>query len=222
MRNLKNATRINRANKIKSGKLIVTETSLHAAITRRQEIQDLKGRHSHDLPTWYLKQSSTMHHKSELALRISAPEFLRGEHHLPFFSDRYNGIELDIYHAVLSIPSYLPGLLLNIAKNVGAVTGSVNTDLDIDLFMQYSDVLVDRYSTFSAILSNMTGFTREHFHLVELKDMKWGTVLDKEFFTEEELLEFIPEISKSNSCFHKSIKAKYSKEFWFKVFMEQD
>jgi len=40
--------------------------------------------------------------------------------------------------------------------------------------------------------------------------------------TEEDLEPYIPQISKSNSCFTKEVKKFYSKDFWFKIFMESE
>jgi len=40
--------------------------------------------------------------------------------------------------------------------------------------------------------------------------------------TEEDLEPYIPQISRSSSCFTKEVKKFYSKDFWFKIFMESE
>ena len=226
MRNLKTVVRRDRAaNKVKNQHTAPTAATLRKELDKIAEHADLENRSTlsrEDFPIWYLKQSVHTYDKCRLAKKISAREFMAGHHYMPFVKSAYNGVEIDLYRSMASGNSYLPALLLELVKSTGAKVGHSSTELDVDLFLRYSDYIVGKYETFSGQLSKLKGFSREHFHLVELKDVNWAVVLDKQFFTETELEAFIPEISKTNTCFDSSIKAKYSKGFWFKVFMAQE
>jgi hypothetical protein len=155
-------------------------------------------------------------------------EFVAAEGMQAFFKLDYRDRLTMVYGN--GVPTFLLHKLVSYAQAIGLRADDyMARAMPLEILLQYPEFFIIQMpyrdtiaDTGAEAIGKHNRLTREL--LLSLDKCYWdmANILELQLLTEQELLEHMDLLTTMKGCLSKGIKALYSKEFWFKVFMAME